>query len=564
MPRERQADPAPRRRTGRAAARAPVLALLLCALAALSLPRRATSEPHTPGAGARSLPGRSGATSPLPKGSASPLPNGAAKPAPSPGALSVSVDAGRPAAVIAPDFLGLSLETPALASPAMTSGAAVLANLLRELGPGILRVSGDSVDHTQWLIPAAPRLPWSVATIGPGDLERLAALMRASGWRLILGLNLGHLLMPSLVEEARAASTQLGPSLAGLAIGNEPDAFTSVAPQPFRALLGGSHLRARGWGLHQYLAESASVRGALAAADVSAPIYGPETATDRWLSVYGAAEHAGLAALTPHLYPLIRCERGRVLVAHGPTAASLLSRGVAAAEGRQIAGFMRAASASVLPLRIDETNSVACGGQPHVSDTFAAALWALDYSLIAASHGVAGLNFHGGLGSCAAGGGILSPWYSPLCTLPGGRLTARPELYALLALRSLEGCAFVPVAYRTSANVSVYGLRAPDGTLHVVIDDMRVRVRLRAGMRAPAPLPLRVTLHVGPSYRSASVVRLLAPALTATQGVTLGGASLRADGTLPQPVPVPLQGAAGSFTVRVARASAAFVTLPAG
>jgi hypothetical protein len=557
MPRERRPDPAPRRRAGRVAARAPVLALLLCALAALALalPRRATSEPHTPGAAAHSLRGRSGA--------ASAQPNGAAKPAPSPGALSVSVYATRPAAVIAHDFLGLSLETPALASTAMTSGAAVLANLLRELGPGILRVSGDSVDHTQWLTPAAPLLPWSAATIGPGDLERLAALMRASGWRLILGLNLGHLLMPSLVEEARAASSQLGPSLAGLAIGNEPDIFTRVAPQPFRALLGRSPLRARGWGLHQYLAESTSVRAALAAAGVSAPIYGPETATGRWLKVYGAAEHAGLAALTPHLYPLIRCQGGRLL-AHGPAAASLLSHRVATLEARQIAGFMQAARASGVPLRVDETNSVACGGQPHASDTFAAALWALDYSLIAASHGVAGLNFHGGLGPCAVGGGILSPWYSPLCTRPGGGLTARPELYALLALRSLAGCAFVPVAYRTSANVSVYGLRAADGTLHVVIDDMRVRAWLRAGRRAPAPLPLRVTLHVNPSYRSASLVRLLAPALTATQGVTLGGASLRADGTLPPPVPVPLPGAAGSFTMQVAPASAALITLPAG
>jgi hypothetical protein len=98
----------------------------------------------------------------------------------------------------------------------------------------------------------------------------------------------------------------------------------------------------------------------------------------------------------------------------------------------------------------------------------------------------------------------------------------------------------------------------------VVIDDMRVRAWLRAGRRAPAPLPLRVTLHVNPSYRSASLVRLLAPALTSTQGVTLGGASLRADGTLPPPVPVPLPGAAGSFTMQVAPASAALITLPAG
>jgi hypothetical protein len=547
-------------------ARAPVLALLLCAFVALSLPRRATSEPHEPrsdsGASAGAT-GRPGAARPARQGSATPAPAGVRVPTTRLGTLTVRLDATRPMAAIPEDFLGLSLETPALASPAMTSGSPVLANLLRELGPGVLRVSGDSVDHTQWLIPAAPPLRWSAATIGPADLGHLAALVQASGWRLILGLNLGHLLLPALLEEARAASAQLGSSLAGLAIGNEPDVFTGTAPQPFRALLGDGRLRSRGWGLAQYLTESASVRAALGAAGIVAPIYGPETATGGWLSAYGAAEHVGLAALTPHLYPLIRCARGRLL-AHGPTAASLLSRGVATAEGRRITRLMRAASASGLPLRIDETNSVACGGQPHVSNTFAAALWALDYSLIAAGHGVAGLNFHGGLGSCTTGGGILSPWYSPLCTQAGGRLAARPEFYALLALRSLEGCAFVPVSYRTSADVSVYGLRAADGTLHVVIDDMRLRSRPRRGAPPAAPVPLRVTLDVGTAYRSASVVRLLAPASTATQGVTLGGVSLRADGTLPQPLPAPVAGAAGSFTLQVSPASAALVTLNAG
>jgi hypothetical protein len=328
-------------------------------------------------------------------------------------------------------------------------------------------------------------------------------------------------------------------------------------------MLGGGRLRARGWGLPQYLAESASVRAALAHAGVVAPIYGPETATGAWLGVYGAAEHIGLAALTPHLYPLIRCQGGRLLP-HGPSAAALLSRGVAAAEGRRIVGFVRAASASGVPLRIDETNSVACGGEPGVSNTFASALWALDYSLIAAGHGVAGLNFHGGLGSCTTGGGIRSPWYSPLCTQADGIPAPRPEFYALLALRSLEGSAFVPVSYHTSADVSVYGLRSADGTLHVVIDDTRVRAKTGPRARTAAPVPLRVTLHVGPAYGSASVVRLLAPTSTATHGVTLGGSSLRPDGTLPQPGSAPVTGAGGSFTLQVPPASAALVTLHPG
>src|SRR5262249_37170700 len=152
--------------------------------------------------------------------------------------------------------------------------------------------------------------------------------------------------------------------------------------------------------------------------------------------------------------------RGERVAIPGPSVASLLSRRQAARESARIGSFVRAAARQRLALRLDETNSVACAGQPGTSDTFASALWALDLSLIAARQGVAGLNFHGGLGSCHRSGTITSPWYSPLCTLSNGQLRARPEYYALVLLRSLENCAFVPVAYRTSRDISVYALRA--------------------------------------------------------------------------------------------------------
>jgi hypothetical protein len=223
---------------------------------------------------------------------------------------------------------------------------------------------------------------------------------------------------------------------------------------------------------------------------------------------------------------------------------------------------VRVAQSHGLPLRVDEANSVSCAGQPHTSDTFAAALWALDFSLIAARAGAVGINFHGGLGSCAVGGTIVSPWYSPLCTLPGGQLHVRPEYYALLLLRSLEGCAFVPVEYATARRVAVYALRAPDGSLRVVIDDMDVRDA--AQTRAPAPAPVSIVLHLGPSYARASVVRLTAPAAAARTGVSLGGSTVGADGSFAAPIPESLAPRSGSVTVKVRPASVAVVTLAAG
>jgi hypothetical protein len=470
---------------------------------------------------------------------------------------------GASGAVIRQDFLGLSFETPTLHEPAMVTQSPSLVRLLTGLGTGLLRISGDSVDHTQWLpSPSAPA-PWAVATLTPADLARLAALMQASGWRVVLGLDLGHPIVAAAVDEARAATATLGSALAALEIGNEPDLYTRPPAEPFRSQLGASALRRAGWGLGAYEAESASLATALTEADVPAPLWGPNTATSRWLPGYAANTRTGVSALTLHLYPLDRCQRGRLT--RGPSVYSLLSRSLRTREALMIGRYVAVASGRGLPLRMDETNSVACAGEPGVSDTFASALWALNHGLIAAREGVSGLNFHGGLGDCNVGGTIVAPWYSPLCTLADGQLGARPEYYALLLLRALEGCAFLQARYRTSHNVSVYALRAPDGSLRIVIDDEDVPAARRAGMpSAPtgrASGPVDVVVRADPSYRHGSVIRLSAPSVYAKRGVRLGGRALRADGSFPGTVSTPIAGGAGHFAVRISTGSAALVVL---
>jgi hypothetical protein len=456
-------------------------------------------------------------------------------------------------AVIRRDFLGLSFETPTLHQRAIVTQAQTLVRLLQGLGTGLLRISGDSVDRTQWLPSASAPAPWAAATLTPADLAHLAALTRASGWRAVLGLDLGHPIHAAAVEEARAATATLGAALAALEIGNEPDLYTRPPAEPFRSQLGGSALRPPGWGLGAYEAESARLARALFEAGLRAPLWGPDTASSRWLSGYASDRRTGVSVLTAHFYPLDRCQRGRLT--RGPSASSLLSRNVRAREALLIGRYVAVASARGLPLRIDETNSVACGGQPGVSDSFAAALWALDYGLTAAREGVSGLNLHGGLGACDAGGTILAPWYSPLCTLADGQLGARPEYYALLLLRALEGCAFLEARYRTSHSVSVYALRAPDGNLRIVVDDEDVPAASRASG------PVDVVVQADPSYRRGSVIRLSAPSVYAKRGVRLGGRALRPDGSFPGTVPTPIAGGAGHFAVRVSAGSAALVVL---
>ncbi len=108
-------------------------------------------------------------------------------------AVSVSVD---PGAVIGPrvpeDFLGLSFEASNLPDVARFASRGDLVKLLRSLGQGVIRFGGISADQdTAWLQEGL-KPGWARTTIGPRDLAGLADLAAATGWRMLLTVNLGH------------------------------------------------------------------------------------------------------------------------------------------------------------------------------------------------------------------------------------------------------------------------------------------------------------------------------------------------------------------------------------
>lgn len=85
-----------------------------------------------------------------------------------------------------------------------------------------------------------------------------------------------------------------------------------------------------------------------------------------------------------------------------------------------------AATAAGHSLVFGETNSVSCSGRSGISDTFGAALWAVDYMLLAASLGIPKVYFHLGAQSEYSAfvpidymyegenltAGVRSPWYA--------------------------------------------------------------------------------------------------------------------------------------------------------
>ncbi len=457
-----------------------------------------------------------------------------AKPKPPPTA-SVSIDPAAPIGPVVPsDFLGLSFEVGNLPNVAGYASGGDLANLLRSLGGGVLRFGGISVDtEAAWVDEdAAPA--WAHMTIAPQDLEGIAELARSTGWRVLLGVTFGHYEPAAAAQEAQVAQSLLGSSLEGIAIGNEPDLYVPDG------------LRASPWSFADYVAEAAAYRAAVEAAAPGVAIVGPDASSGQavllWASEVAAAEHPAL--LTAHYYPLTKCE------AYQPKLGDLVSPLTRENESAILSQLSAVAQASGIPLRVDETNNVSCRGQPGVSNVFASALWAVDYIARAMASGVAGLNFHDLIAEPES--------YSPLVAdsaqeLASGELHANPEWYALLLADHLLGDRPVQ-AQVTGGERTLTGAAFvdPDGNVHVVLVDFAP-----TGARE-----LLVHVRVPSNIGAGTIMRLAAPGLRATSGVTLGGGAVSAEGTWSPLATLPqVSGKPGALALEMPASSAALVTL---
>jgi hypothetical protein len=460
----------------------------------------------------------------------------------------VTVDVARPGAALPADFLGLSFEASVLGSDLFDPARSNLAVFMRDLGTGRLRFGGNSLDRvTAWTAdPAASLPPWAHSRVTPADLARLGALTAATGWKVDLGVNLGHADPTGAADEAEAAVRLIGDGLGTMQIGNEPDLLSNVRP---------------GYGEPAYRADVGAYRAAIAAAAPAARLSGPDTAENAAMASYADDEGEGLAVLTQHFYPLTRCGGA------APTIDQLLSASTLDAEAG-LAGRAAAIGRTLrLPVRIDETNSASCGGQDGVSNTLASALWIVEYLVTVAQRGIAGVGVQGGLAACRG--------YTPLCvpgatgavagTAPGidptadaalgaaaavdGRLAAQPEFYGLLLVHELEGGRWLPLTSNPVTTSWEAAVQMPDGSARLVI--------VNPSPTTPAEFTVRTPGHRG----EASVQRLTGPSLTATSGVSLGGAQVGGDGAWRPHAAIPLAGSANGVVVHVPPATAALVTV---
>ncbi len=463
----------------------------------------------------------------------------------------LSLTVGKPTGRTIPaGFLGLSFEYPAVAAYAGSDPGAinpVFLQLIRNLSPGQapnLRIGGDTTDWTWWPVAGVPKPGGIKYTLTPRWVRVTAALAHQLGARLILGLNLEADSTTVAAAQARALIAGIGrSSIQALELGNEPELYGSFTWYKTRS---GQHVTGRphGYDFSAYQGDFARISASLPRLALA----GPATGAPRWIPEVAPflAAQPRVRVATLHRYPLQLCFMPAASPMY-PTTAHLLAPAASRGLADSVAPFVGVAHARHVALRIDEMNTVSCGGAPGISNAFVSSLWALDAAFQMARVGVDGINLH-------TYPGAPYELFKFTRRHGGWRGFVAPEYYGLdmFAQAAPPGARLLNVS-GASGNFTGWATRARDGTVHVVLINEDT-----AGSRT-------VTVHIAGPHGAAMLERLQARSLSARTGVTLSGQTFgtaTTTGTLTGHSTLAMVAHThGAYVVKLPAASAAMLTI---
>jgi len=410
--------------------------------------------------------------------------------------LAIPVEATGPRMPI--DFVGLSYEVQQLADSSFFS--AQNGGLIREFkslsSTGVLRLGGNTSEFAYWKatpdspepehlqvreVVGEPKAQYYAVTVEA--VKNLAEFLQATGWNCIYGIGMGTNTPARAAEEAAFVAETLGDRLQYFQIGNEADLFNRHLRDPMT------------WSAKTYLEEWLTLARAIAAGVPTAKFGMPDVAgnvswlteiADQWPSVQSPPH---VTTMTHHYY------FGGPATNPDVNIPNLLKP--ATMQRVQNTADIASAAASKIGARVRMTEGNTCyrGGKPGVSDVFAAALWAADYSLLLASNDYSGVNLHGGTGKSVANsvGGSLPgdtlllangetpeqiaayphPFYSPIATF-GSDYVLEPVAYGLKFAGSFSGGTLLKADFSTKlqaagVNATAYAAKLPGGRISVII-----------------------------------------------------------------------------------------------
>lgn len=419
-----------------------------------------------------------------------------------------------------PAFVGLSYDKSRMTGSFFASNDTALIKLFGQIGPGVLRMGADSVDTTCWdgLSNMTPILPADVDTFA-GFINALPA-----NWQVIYGINMSVDTPANCAAEAAYAAHALGSRLLGFEIGNEPDEYRN------------NGIRATNYTFAEFRAQWQALAGAITNAVPGWAITnggngwtltGPVSAYDTsgYTVPFAKDEKGVISMVTQHYY------LGDGLLPSA-TMAHLLQ------PDKKLPGTVSkiaaTATASHLPLgyRTDECGSYYGGGSPNVSDAYGAALWTLDFMFISALNGCQGVNMHGG------GDGT---GYTPLADNGAAVVQVRSEFYGLKMFSLLPRGNVIPAGLTlgTSINFTAYGVQQSNGAISALLNNKETNYSVQ------------VSINLGTNVTAAQWIELTGSSLDSTNGYTLGGATINADGSWAGGVQAVTPATNGQLTIMV-------------
>ena len=411
-------------------------------------------------------------------------------------ALTIPTEAAGPHMPL--DFVGLSYEVQQLVDPSFFSMQN--SGLIREFkalsSHGVLRLGGNTSEFAYWKptpdspepehpqvreVVGEPKAKYYAVTAEA--VSNLAEFLQATGWTCLYGIGMGTNIPARAAEEAAFVAKTLGDRLQYFQIGNEADLFDRHLRDP------------KTWSAKTYLEEWLTLARAIAdrvpdakfgMPDVAANVSWLTQIADQWATI---ATPPRVTTLTHHYYFGGPATNPEVSIPH-------LLKPATMAKVQNTANVATAAAAKVgARVRMTEGNTCYRGGKPGVSDVFAAALWAADYSLLLASHNYSGVNLHGGTGKSVANsvGGSLPgddllkengatpeqiathphPFYTPIATF-GSDYTLEPVAYGLKFAGLFSGGSILKTDFSTKLqaagiNATAYAANMSGGETSVII-----------------------------------------------------------------------------------------------
>jgi len=385
-----------------------------------------------------------------------------------------------PGLTIPKTFQGISVGVEKFTNPDyLTTGNTVLINLIKNLGDeGCFRFRGDGIVYTGNIRQANT----GKDSLTTSDIDRVAAFIKATHWSAIYGLNLA-INNPSLAaKEAQYVSNALGSQLIDFQFGNEANDYNGS-------------VRPRSYNYNDYQAEWNRYYVAVKAVLPDAPFSGPDVSANKkgqnFITSFGTTQNTKVNLLTGHYF---MNTVGVVPV----TISSILAKDENLLNYLSI--FQTTGSQSNLKYRITETNTtISAKGVKGVSDGFAASLWALDYMWVLAEHGCQGVNFQSG---------------SDFSTSKGR------NYYGMLAFKQGAVGSIIPVSISNNNNVNC----SAHASFSNGVEYLTIVNKDTVNAAAITVIPNRTATTL-------QVMRLSAPSLNATTGVTFAGSEVNADGT---------------------------------